>query len=275
MHPVKKSLEVFFEDFFVLNKPKDIVSGDFYWMTKVGFKKVIVIADCTGHGVPGAMMSMLGNSLLRDIVDKRQITSPGKILSQLNTEIRKVLHQDNNENQDGMDMSIITIDCKKRIVTFAGAKHKLLYIQDGQTYIISGDRCGIGGDDKVQSECLTFSSYTLDISTTSIPIFYMFTDGFRDQFGGEENRKYSLSRLVSLLIKIHQRPCKEQHQILADSFKEWMVAGRELQTDDVLLLGFRPKQMTEIKSGQNVSLMSNQSTMNTFASILNKEEGSN
>lgn len=243
MQPPQAFMDNFFEGLFVLNQPKDIIGGDFYWMTEADHKKVIVVADCTGHGVPGAMMSMLGNSLLRDIVDKKQITDPEKILSELDIEITNTLHQTSGGNRDGMDMSVLTVDSLQNTITFGGANHKMIYIQNGETFIISGDRRGIGGNQARNQETgrLTFTSYTLDISEDATPTFYLFTDGFRDQFGGKENRKFSLSRLATLLNKHHQKPFEEQHQILTDTIKSWRVEAQELQTDDILLLGFRPK----------------------------------
>ncbi|OJJ17439.1 hypothetical protein BKI52_26570 [marine bacterium AO1-C] len=249
MQPPQHFVDGFFNDFFLINKPRDIIGGDFYWMTEVGHKKIVIVADCTGHGVPGAMMSMLGNTLLRDIVDKEQETNPEKILFQLDTEIAKVLNQQLGENRDGMDMSVVVIDPQQETLNFAGANHKMIYIQNGETFIISGDRFGIGGNQRRKTQTVAFSNYTVDISGEETPAFYLFTDGFRDQFGGQENKKFSLSRLASLLGDICQKSCGEQHQILSNTLKSWMSEAQETQTDDILLLGFRPKvQMSQDKT---------------------------
>lgn len=241
MHPPKEDLYEIFEDFFVLNKPKDIIGGDFYWVSEINDKKIIVIADCTGHGVPGAMMSMLGNSLLRDIVNKKQMTSPEEILHQLETDITKVLHQETGDNQDGLDMSVLSVDSKNNKVTFAGANHKMIYIQNDEAYIISGDRCGIGGNQKYPNKCVSFSNYNIDIASYENPVFYMFTDGFRDQFGGKKNQKFSLTRLASLLEDIYKQTFAEQKQRLSNILQEWMLEGGETQIDDVLMVGFKLK----------------------------------
>lgn len=241
LQPPQGFINDFFDDFFLINKPRDIIGGDFYWMTEVNQKKIVIVADCTGHGVPGAMMSMLGNTLLRDIVDKKQQTNPGEILRELDVEITKVLNQQSGENRDGMDMSVVVIDPQQQTLSFAGANHKMIYIQNNETFIISGDRVGIGGNSKYQTQKNTFSNYTIDISGELPPAFYLFTDGFRDQFGGQKNKKFSLSRLASLLGEVCQKSCNEQYQILSDTLASWMNEAEEIQTDDILLLGFRPK----------------------------------
>ena len=241
LQPAQDLVGDFFNEFFLINQPRDIIGGDFYWMTEVGDKKIVIVADCTGHGVPGAMMSMLGNTLLRDIVDKNQETDPKNILLQLDTEITKILNQKSSKNRDGMDMSVVVIDQTQKTLSFAGANHKMIYVENGETFIVSGDRFGIGGNHRRKNKTVAFSNYTVDISGENPPIFYLFTDGFRDQFGGQENKKFSLSRLANLLNSICQTSCSEQHQVLSDALKGWMSEAKETQTDDILLLGFRPK----------------------------------
>ncbi|EAY24301.1 PP2C family protein-serine/threonine phosphatase [Microscilla marina] len=243
MLPAIDEVNKMFDEFFVFNQPRDIIGGDFYWISEVKDKKIVVVADCTGHGVPGALMGMLGNTLLRDVVDKKHVTEPEKILSYLNTEISKVLHQQDNDNHDGMDMGVVCIDDKAQTLTFAGAHHKMVYIRDNESFIIPGDRCGVGGNNNSRRKNkIIFTAHTVDFSDEGEqPIFYLFSDGFRDQFGGEKNKKYTLRRLIKKLHNIYQKPGSIQQIILRDELKEWMTAGSEVQIDDVLLLGFRPK----------------------------------
>lgn len=243
MLPSEDEASDMFDHFFVLNKPRDIIGGDFYWMSQVENKKIVVVADCTGHGVPGALMSMLGNTLLRDVVDKKKIMAPDQILTYLNVEIVKLLHQQDNGNNDGMDMTVVCVDDQAQTLTFAGAHHKMVYVQDGATYIVSGDRCGVGGNSQ-KTKDTTFVTYTIDfIEGEEQPMFYLFSDGFRDQFGGKENKKYSLSKLVKTLQKNHQEPAERQRELLTEELITWMKEGNETQIDDVLVLGFRPKPM--------------------------------
>ncbi|WP_299456882.1 SpoIIE family protein phosphatase [uncultured Microscilla sp.] len=241
MLPATDEVHKLFSDFFVFNQPRDIIGGDFYWISEVKGKKIVVVADCTGHGVPGALMGMLGNTLLRDVVDKKQVTNPEKILTYLDVEISKVLHQEENNNNDGMDMTVVCIDDQAQTLTFAGAHHKMVYVQAGATYIVSGDRCGVGGNSK-KEQGAEFTSYSIDFSEEEEqPIFYLFSDGFRDQFGGKENKKYSLGKLIKTLQHIHQKPGNVQQRLLKDELTEWMSIAGESQIDDVLLLGFCPK----------------------------------
>ncbi len=248
MLPSVEDASSMFDDFFVLNKPRDIIGGDFYWMSQVDDKKIVVVADCTGHGVPGALMSMLGNTLLRDVVDKKKITEPDQVLAYLNVEIAKLLHQQDNGNNDGMDMTVVCVDDQAQTLTFAGAYHKMVYIQDGATYIVSGDRCGVGGNSQKRKNT-TFVNYTIDFTDgEEQPMFYLFSDGFRDQFGGKENKKYSLSKLVKTLQQNHQAPASRQRELLTEELSTWMKEGNETQIDDVLVLGFRPKPI-ELEEG--------------------------
>ncbi len=242
MLPAAEETNELFDDFFALNQPRDIIGGDFYWVSEVENKKIIVVADCTGHGVPGALMGMLGNTLLRDVIDKKRITEPHKILAYLDAEVSKVLNQKASDNKDGMDMTVVCIDDQAQTLTFAGAHHKMVYIQNNEAHILAGDRCGIGGNQNRKNTCVMFQSHMVDYSRAQQPpVFYLFSDGFRDQFGGEHKKKYSLNRLVKTLNKMHQEPAKVQHQLLKEEFKQWMKASGETQIDDVLLLGFKPK----------------------------------
>ncbi|MGB0521537.1 MAG: tetratricopeptide repeat protein [Flammeovirgaceae bacterium] len=245
-----------FEDGFIYFEPRDIVSGDFYWYAKTesqpiyeekhGFegvskifkgiadeKHVIAAVDCTGHGVPGAFMSLIGNDLLNDIVNLQQITQADQILNELSKRVRRTLKQDQTSNQDGMDMALCSINYAAKEVEFAGAKNGLIYIQDGELHQIKGDKMSVGGRDLYKGQL--FKSHTISIEKPTT--FYIFSDGFQDQFGGPNNRKFMIKRFRELLFEIHQKPMKEQHELLENTLNEWR--GKLKQLDDILVIGFK------------------------------------
>jgi serine phosphatase RsbU (regulator of sigma subunit) len=220
------------DDAFIYFKPKDIVSGDFYWFAKVDQKLVLAAVDCTGHGVPGAFMSMLGNSFLNQIVIHQKISSPHKILEALSKEVEFALNQEETKNRDGMDMSLCTIDLQAKLVDFSGAKNPLIVIRNGVTQRIKGDRKNIGRNLYKDKE---FDNHQIEI--TSPTCFYMFSDGYADQFGGVKGRKFLIKRLQDLLGDIYHKPMNEQKQILHSTMEEWM--KDEDQVDDILIVGFK------------------------------------
>lgn len=219
-------------DSFVFYKPKDIVSGDFYWFNTEGDKLVIVAADCTGHGVPGALMSMIGINILNEIIRTRKIIEPDKILYYLNLSINIVLKQKETNNRDGMDIAICTINLKDRILEYAGAHNPLLIIQDGKHELIKGDKIGVGGFDNKQEYKYTKHTRKLKPDTT----LYMYSDGYQDQFGGENARKFMSRRFRELLINNHENTMSEQKQTLDDTLQQWLM-GKYNQLDDVLVIG--------------------------------------
>jgi tetratricopeptide (TPR) repeat protein len=223
---------------FVLFKPRDIVSGDFYWTTEKDNRVILTAIDCTGHGVPGAFMSLIGNDLLNEIVNLRGITTPHEILNQLHTGVQNTLKQKETENRDGMDMALCVYDKEKNVLEFAGAKNPLLYIQNGKIETIKGDKKPIGGKDFYKDD--SFKTHIIDLNHSTAPTtFYMFSDGYQDQFGGLEGRKFMIKRLRQLLQDIHQKSMEEQHKILDETIVDWM--KNEEQIDDILLMGFRIK----------------------------------
>jgi serine phosphatase RsbU (regulator of sigma subunit) len=219
---------------FILYLPKDIVSGDFYWLSKVENKLIITVGDCTGHGVPGALMSMLGISFLEEIVNYRKITDSGQILNELRKEVQRALHQKINSEgtKDGMDISLCVIDRTKNSIQYSGAYNNLYLIRKGELVEYHADRMPIGIYDLVDKE---FSSQ--EICFVPGDIIYMFSDGYADQFGGPDQKKFKYSTLKSLLIKIHKLALKEQKQILEKQFSDWK--GTSPQIDDVTILGLR------------------------------------
>ena len=235
MLPAKEKIKTVIEDCFVFYQPRDIVSGDFYWIAEVENKTVIAAVDCTGHGVPGAFMSVIGSNLLYEIIESQRILSPAKILDALNENVRRHLNQDQTNNRDGMDMSICVIDKESNVLTFAGAKNPLLHVHDNKTEIIKGDRFPIGSFDKHGQK--PFKEHTIIPKKGSV--FYMYSDGFQDQFGGLEGRKYMSRRFQEYLKSISLLPIKKQKKELAQEFREWKDSGNENQIDDVLVIGFK------------------------------------
>ncbi|WP_338766975.1 SpoIIE family protein phosphatase [Bernardetia sp. ABR2-2B] len=231
---------------FVYFKPRDIVSGDFYYYHKVDNKIIIAAIDCTGHGVPGAFMSLIGNDLLNEIIDSRNILTPSHILTILNQKIDKVLHQSESyvqlENKvrttrDGMDAAICMIDLENKKLEFAGAKNPLVYIQDKEVKVIKGDRISVGGNSISQQNTM-FTNHTISIDTPTS--FYIYSDGFQDQFGGEENLKYNTKRFRKTLLDISNYSFSEQEDSLNAIFEEWKGENQK-QIDDILVIGFEVK----------------------------------
>jgi serine phosphatase RsbU (regulator of sigma subunit) len=247
--PKDEELEAYLGDYFVMHKPVEIVSGDFYWISSAEGKVIVAAADCTGHGVPGAFMSMLGIALLNEIVNKETITEPGIILDHLRHEVTSSLKQKGlrQEQKEGMDISVCTIDRKNMKLKFAGANNPLYLIRKhnvenvgiihpetkGEMTLIEikGDQMPIGLAEDMQS----FSSHEIDILKDDL--FYMFTDGFPDQFGGSAHKKFSYKRFRELLLGTITDKVSGQKPELEDALGKWI--GNENQTDDILVIGFR------------------------------------
>ena len=234
----------------VMFKPRDVVSGDFYWFAKAGNqlntsdqeqKVVLAAVDCTGHGVPGAFMSMAGDAYLNQIVKQQGVTKPDQILTALHQNIRLSLKQETTGNRDGMDVALVTIDQQKQEVHFAGAKNPLIYIQDGELHLIKGDKYPIGGEQR--EGVRTFTSHTIKTNPAKPTVFYLFSDGFQDQFGGAEGKKFMVSQFRDLLLSIHHLPMVLQKARLEQTLEAWLEdaeTGKKYdQIDDVLVMGFK------------------------------------
>ncbi len=230
--PQASLIESVFPDSFVLFLPRDIVSGDFYWFSNTS-KNILVAADCTGHGVPGAFMTMIGNQLLYEIIENRQITEANQILSYLHTSVRKIMKQDATGSREGMDLALVIIDQENKKMEFAGAKNPIVYIQNEQLHYIKGDRISIGGEAHDQHQ--SFNKHIIDISVPTT--FYLFSDGYQDQFGGAQNKKFMLNKMKKLFLEIHTQEMSTQKTILENRLKEWIEEGRERQIDDILVIG--------------------------------------
>jgi PAS domain S-box-containing protein len=233
MLPPLNTIQEAFTESFVLFRPRDIVSGDFYWYTQQGDLQFVAIADCTGHGVPGAFMSMIGAELLSRIINEQHLYEPGLILSELDRYICENLHKESSEIRDGMDIALCVINRKESYLQFAGAKNPLCYTSDGNMQVLDGDRISIGG--MTARQPVRFTTHRLDIKPRNT--FYMWTDGYHDQFGGELNRKMGSRNFIGLLDRIHHLPLKEQNNMLNRHLDEWR--GNSRQIDDILVMGFR------------------------------------
>lgn len=237
--PQADRIESLFPKSFVFFKPRDVVSGDFYWCSVVrdgdgNQKMIFATADCTGHGVPGAFMSMIGANLLTQIVNDKRMHDPGLILNLLHGGVKHLLQQDRNKNNDGMDISVVSVDWNSKTLEYAGAKRPLYYIQEGKMLQIKGDVYPVGGVHRGINRKFT----TQKISFAENPIMaYTFSDGYPDQFGGDSGHKFMTKRFRDMLSKISDKPMQEQEQYLSDTFDFWK--GEQRQIDDVLVVGMR------------------------------------
>lgn len=219
---------------FILYLPKDIISGDFYWFSEAGGKIILVAGDCTGHGVPGALMSMLGISFLEEIVNKQHITSPGIILDELSMQIRSALRQkgDYSDTKDGMDISICDIDKSSQTIRYSGANNNLFVISGGELNEYKADRMAAGYNEEVDR---TFTETEIPVKVGDM--IYMFSDGYSDQFGGPGNKKYKNFRLKETLLGIQNLTLGKQKIHLEKEFHNWR--GENTQVDDVLIIGYK------------------------------------
>ncbi len=231
--PAAAKVKDHLSDYFVLFKPRDIVSGDFYWTTELDDYLILVAADCTGHGVPGAFMSMLGISFLNEIVNKNKVHEAHEILNQLRRHIIEALQQKDGVEgaKDGMDMALCVINKKDKTLEFAGANNPLYYIRKGMLEHIRGDKMPVA----IHVKMPPFRKHTVKLQKGDV--FYMFSDGFADQFGGPEGRKFKYKPFKDLLLNIHTKPMEEQKKILDISFEEWK--GNMEQIDDMVIFGFK------------------------------------
>ncbi len=221
-----------FADQFFLFLPRDIVSGDFYWIYKMNSKILVGVFDCTGHGIPGAFMSILGVTLLKETVLSEKITEPPLILNRLREKIINALGQEGNfqEVRDGMDGTIISYDPENMKIVFAGAYNPIYIISKNEIHEFTGDKMPLSFYPKMAN----FSGTDIDVRKGDI--IYMFTDGYADQFGGDnEIKKFRRRRFRELLFEIHGEPLNIQQQILSDTFNTWK--GKEEQVDDIIVIG--------------------------------------
>jgi|GEM_PF-5045323 len=229
---------------YVLYLPKDIVSGDFYWFSTLGMcedvtRFVVAAMDCTGHGVPGAFMSSLGITYLQQIVDFQGIIDVGDIFTTLNKNINRALKQGISIGRgDGMDGTICYIDTEKKLLEVSSARSYLFYIEDvpedtaPTLQIVEGNNFPVGG---VSDFAKTFKRHSIHYKTGTT--FYLFTDGYRDQFGHKNDKKFMMKNFKELFLKNYKLPMAKQYQIFKETHEDWK--GNTMQTDDVLVMGFK------------------------------------
>lgn len=219
---------------FVFNKPKDIVSGDYYWVANKGGRLIIALADCTGHGVPGAFMSILGMSFLNEIVNYLETPRANEILNELRDQVMQALGQtgQRDETREGMEMALCVVDFHHRMIQFSGAFRPMYLISEGELSVINGDHMPIG---IYEDEKVSFSNKEVPFKENDM--IYLFTDGYVDQIGGLQRKTFKSIRFKKLLKEISSKPLKEQQYILREEHEIWR-AGQE-QIDDILILGVK------------------------------------
>lgn len=231
--PSGEEIKNYLPEHFIYFKPRDIVSGDFYWFHQHNGKIFISAIDCTGHGVPGAFVSMIGYNLLNKIVIENEISNPGKILTLLNMGIKDAFSRRGAlaRAQDGMDMAFCVFDTEKQKLSFAGAYNPLVHIRNNELNIIKPDKTPIGGYTKYGYEFQTF-----EVSVQKNDVFYIFSDGYYDQFGGAHGKKFMITTFRELLLSIHEKNMNRQMEVLDNTINEWI--GDLSQIDDILVMGF-------------------------------------
>jgi len=240
--PPLQNLHKELKEAFVLYQPKDIVSGDFYWFAKRNNKRFVASVDCTGHGVPGAFMSIIGNTLLNEIVTDKNITEPSLILDELHAGVKTALKQSESENErrDGMDIALCSLNEEGNILEYAGANRPLWIFRKNKQgeevfEMIKANKFPIGGMELQENEKRKFTNHSIPVEKGDM--VYVFSDGYADQFGGARGKKFMVGNMQKLVAEIYLKPLPEQEKILFDAFQEWK--GELEQIDDVLVIGFR------------------------------------
>jgi serine phosphatase RsbU (regulator of sigma subunit) len=248
--PPNEFISKLVQEHFILNKPRDIVSGDFYWLNRIGNRIILAVADCTGHGVPGAFMSILGIAFLNQIINQKKLRAnrpscdycqnelstltAADILNELRDQLITALHQTgkSGENKDGMDISLCIIDLKSMDMQFSGAHNPVYLIRNNELIEYKGDKMPIG----IQNiSSAPFKNKVFKIQKDDR--IYLFSDGFIDQFGGTKNKKFMTKNFKNLLIEQHLKPFDEQVQNLNQTIEQWK--GEHKQIDDILVFGLR------------------------------------
>ncbi|MBL4703834.1 MAG: SpoIIE family protein phosphatase, partial [Flavobacteriales bacterium] len=222
-----------FTNSFVTYLPRDIVSGDFYWINKKGDNLLVACGDCTGHGVPGAFLSLIGQQLLREIFEIKNIHEPADIITQLDKSIIYMMTKEEEDfsTKDGMDIIICSFNFKEKKLTWSSAMRPLIRYRDGQRELMRGSRMSLGGEKKSR----LFEQHELDLQDGDV--FYLFSDGYPDQFGGAKRKKLKISGLYEILDEVNGLPMDEQQKIVTRKILEWK--GNLNQTDDILLMGIK------------------------------------
>ncbi|MBN2275229.1 MAG: SpoIIE family protein phosphatase [Bacteroidales bacterium] len=232
--PTNDMVRGIFPEHFILNIPRNIVSGDFYWVGQKSGKKIILVADCTGHGISGAFMTMAGIAYMNEIFNRYSIEEPAEYLYLLREQVMKLLHQKGLEGEasDGMDVALCIVDEKNKTLKYAGANNPLYYVNQNGLEVYKADRMPIGIH---VNFTMPFTSHT--ILYTPGDMLYLFSDGYADQFGGPDNKKFRYKQFQELLASVHNASLAEQNETLLRTFLHWK--GDEEQIDDILIIGVR------------------------------------
>jgi serine phosphatase RsbU (regulator of sigma subunit)/HAMP domain-containing protein len=231
--PPETRIKELLPESFVFYRPKDIVSGDFYWFDKVGGKVVFAAVDCTGHGVPGAFMSLVGHNGLNHAVRENHIVKPSEVLQDLNRRAFEALHKDRDQFvRDGMDMALCTLDPVTLELEYAGANCPLYLVREGEVVQYTPDKMPIGG---FELQGRSFTDHRIQLRRGDV--VYIFSDGYADQFGGPKGKKFLYRRFRELLVEIHGLPMDRQKAMLFEALNRWK--GAHEQVDDILVIGMR------------------------------------
>jgi PAS domain S-box-containing protein len=236
--PTKEQLDAILSESFVLLKPKHIVSGDFYWIKEHRNKIFIAACDCTGHGVPGAFISIIGNNLLSKCITDYGQTNPADILNQLNNEFQnanKKIINSSYEIKDGMDIALCVIDKSKMTMEYAGAYNPIYQVKNGILTKLATDKIPIHLFSKNTDK--KFTNYEINIESGDS--YYLFSDGYADQFGGEDGKKFTYRNFQELILSIQNLTMAEQRQVFNKTIEDWKIRSDEEQTDDILIVGFK------------------------------------
>ncbi len=232
--PTKDFIESILNDYFIFNKPRNIVGGDFYWVDKKNDKTIVAVADCTGHGVSGAFLTMAGMAFLKEIINNYEFNSASDILEHLRSMVIKLLQQkgEEGETSDGLDIALCMIDPENNTIQYAGANNPIYQIKNNELFIHHADRMPIGIH---INKTTPFTNNLINYKNNDL--IYLFSDGFADQFGGEKNKKYRYKQFRQLFLDIHQEPIQKQKELIENSFENWK--GNNFQVDDILILGIK------------------------------------
>ncbi|TND09771.1 MAG: protein serine/threonine phosphatase [Bacteroidetes bacterium] len=231
--PEEEFAQTFGSSAFVLYRPKDIVSGDFYWMERISDDVLFAAVDCTGHGVPGAFVSIVCSNLLTQAVNEGGLLRPAEILDEVNIKLSQTLRQRSEESKvrDGMDIALCRLDLKKQVLEFAGAFNPLYLVRKGELIEYKSDKFPVGA--YLDEDIRHFAHHEMKLEKGDV--IYLFSDGYADQFGGPEGKKFKRSRFKELLLQVHREPMAAQRERLNTAFDNWR--GRGVQVDDVLVMG--------------------------------------
>ena len=232
--PNEKLFQLAFNDAFVMYEPKDIVSGDFYWIYRTPNKVYFAVGDCTGHGVPGAMLNIAGNTLLREIIKIKGVTNPSDIIKMLDNGIITLFNENltDGTTRDGMDIAFCVLDYSLGVLSYCGAGRPLVLIQNGEVIEYKSDFNSVGYLEDYEKKFIS-----IDINVGNGDLVYLFSDGYTDQFGGENVKKFNRKRFRTLLASISEMKMGKQRKELELAFDNWK--GNQEQIDDVCVIGVR------------------------------------